>query len=438
MLFTQIRALYIDGRKEMSTNNEDISFLNPKCVYFPTSAGDVVYSPLVEVGDEVLKGQPILERIGRFGHPICSPVSGTVTAKKKMWHQIGKMVEMLEITNNGKEETVPSWGEKLEELTKDKIVERIKNAGIVGLGGAGFPTYVKYLPVKPADVVIINAVECEPYITTDYAMILKRADAVMRGIEYLMIASGAPKAVIAVKKTKKPDIEALEAVIGDHPNISLYLDKDDFIAGWERYIVEHIMKKTYNTLPSEIGVVVNNVKTVIAVCDAVEKNIPLIEKMVTFTGEGLAKPCNVMVKIGTKASDVIAEIGGYAEGLENAYFIAGGPMMGKSIMFDDLVITENLGCILVKPNTDHQNNPSCMGCGKCSEVCPAFLTPTEIKVALDNNDMDALNQLNTLKCIQCGSCSYVCPSRVDITEVVGKAKEALKKANALKVQKAGK
>lgn len=438
MLFKQIRGLHINGRKEMSVKNGVVSFLNPKCVYFPTVVGNTIYTPLVEVGDDVLKGQPILERPGRFGHPICSSVSGKVTSKKKMWHSSGKMVEMLEITNDGNESTVENYGEKLEVLTKEGIIERIKNAGIVGMGGAGFPTYVKYLPVKSAEILIINAVECEPYITADYTLILTEVEKLMRGIEYMMIACGAKKAAIAIKKTKKTAIEVLNEAVKTHENISVFLLNDVYPAGWERYVVEHVTGKTYAGLPSEAGAVVNNVQTAISVCEAVEENKPLIEKVVTFTGEGLVMPCNVRVKIGTKVSDVIAEIGGYVENLDSAYFIAGGPMTGKSIMFDELVITNSLGSIIVKKNEDHQNNPSCMGCGKCAEACPAFLTPTEIKAAFDNNDINALNQLNVMKCVQCGLCSYVCPSRVDITEIVGKAKDATAKANALKAQKAGK
>lgn len=438
MLFTQIRGIHINGRKDMSTKNAVVSFLNPKNVYFPIIVGNAVYTPLVEVGDEVLMGQPILERSGRFGHPVCSSVSGKVTAKKKMWHASGKMVEMLEITNDGEERTIENWNDKLTNLTKDNIIERMKTAGIVGLGGAGFPTYVKYLPLKPADILIINAAECEPYITADYTLILNDTEKLFRGVEYMMIASGAKKAVIAIKKTKKPAIKTLNNAVKNHSNIEIYLLDDVYPAGWERYIVEHVTKKTYSGLPSEAGAVVNNVQTAIAVCEAVEENKPLIEKMVTFTGEGLVKPCNVKVKIGTKISDIISNIGGYIDSLDDAYFIAGGPMTGKSIMFDELVITNSLGSIIVKPKIDHKNNPSCMGCGKCAEACPALLTPTEIKTAYDNNDIDGLNKLNVTKCVQCGLCSYVCPSRVDITEIVGKAKDATIKANALKSQNTGK
>lgn len=438
MLFTQIRGIHINGRKDMSIKNEPISFLNPKNVYFPLVIGNVIYKPLVEIGDSVLKGQPILERSGRFSHPICSSVSGKVTAKKKMWHSSGKMVEMLEIANDGEENSFYNNDKNLDNLTKDFIIERMKEAGIVGLGGAGFPTYVKYLPLKPADVLIINAAECEPYITADYTLIINETEKLLKGIEYMMIACGAKRGVIAIKKTKKAAVNALKNALTNHQQIEIHLLNDVYPAGWERYIVEHVTKNTYSGLPSDVGAVVNNVQTAIAVCESVEENKPLIEKMVTFTGEGLVNPCNVKVKIGTKVSDVISSIGGYVDNLEEAYFIAGGPMTGKSIMFDDLVITNSLGSIIVKPKIDHQNNPSCMGCGKCAEACPAFLTPTEIKVALDNGDMEGLNKLNVTKCVQCGLCSYVCPSRVDITEIVGKAKDAVLKANALKSQKAGK
>ena len=167
MILRKIKGLHIDGRKEMSLQSEIIPFLNPKFVYFPTVSGNVIYKPVVSVGEKVLKGQVILQRTDRFAHPVCSSVSGEVTAVKKMWHPFGKMVEMLEIKNDFEEKTVESWGQPLTELTKETIVKRVQEAGIVGLGGARFPTFVKYQPVLDIHTLIVNAAECEPYLTCD-------------------------------------------------------------------------------------------------------------------------------------------------------------------------------------------------------------------------------------------------------------------------------
>ena len=431
MLFKSIKGVHLDGRKEMSIKSEIVPFLNPKFVYFPTVSGTVVYKSLVSVGDKVLKGQPILQRVDRFGHPVCRSVSGEVSAMKKMWHPVGRMVEMIEIKNDFEETTVETIGQGLVELSKENIVERVKNAGIVGQGGAGMPTYVKYQPVADQEVLLVDACECEPYITVDHMLIKTNVEELIRGTKYVLIATGAKEAKICVKKTKKELIEVLENACKEEANISVALVNDVYPAGWERYLVEKVTKKTYKALPSEVGVVVNNVQTIISVCQAVEQNMPCIEKVVTFSGEGLKNPCNVKVKIGSKASDVIESIGGYIDGLGDSYFIAGGPMTGKSIMFDEVVITANLNSVVVKVKEEAAAMP-CIGCGKCAEVCPVFLTPTEIKGAHESGDNDALNALNASACIQCGLCSYVCPSRVEITEAVGKAKEAVLKANALK------
>lgn len=431
MMLKNIKGVHLDGRKEMSIKSEVVPFLNPKFVYFPTVSGTVVYKSLVKVGDKVLKGQPVLQRVDRFGHPVCSSVSGEVSAIKKMWHPIGRMVEMIEIKNDFEETAVETIGEGLVELTKENIVERVRLAGIVGHGGAGMPTYVKYQPVADQELFLIDAAECEPYITSDYMLIKTDVEELIRGIKYILIATGAKEAKICVKKTKKEIIDILEAACAAEENISVFLVKDVYPAGWERYLVEKTTKKSYKALPSEIGVLVNNVQTVISVCKAVEQNMPCIEKVVTFSGEGLINPCNVKVKIGAKASDVIEAIGGYVAGLGESYFIAGGPMTGKSIMFDEVVITANLNSVVIKVKEEAPAMP-CIGCGKCAEACPVFLTPTEIKGAHESGDNDALNALNASACIQCGLCSYVCPSRVEITEAVGKAKEAVLKANALK------
>lgn len=433
MVFKKIKGVHIDGRKHMSCDAPIKDYLNPNFVYIPLVTGNVIYKSVVQANNHVLKGQIIANREGRFNHPVCSPVSGTIMGSKKMWHSSGRMVEMLEIANDFKEEAVADFGKKDErELNKEVIVEKMQAAGIVGLGGAGFPTFVKYLGNNTPEVLIINAAECEPYITADYALILSEADKLVRGIHYMMLASGAPKARIAIKKNKKPAIAALNEAVKNYPGVEVFLMKDVYPAGWEKYIVQKVVGKDYDGLPSSVGAIVNNVQTAIAVCEAVEENKPLIEKVVTFTGEGLKNPQNVRVKIGTLTSDVLEMIGGYKDDLGDSYFIAGGPMTGNSIMFDNLVISHSLGSVIVKPKVEHVNNPSCMGCGKCASHCPAFLTPTAIKAAYISNDIELLKQLNVTKCVQCGLCSYVCPSRVEITEFVGKAKDAVMKAAALK------
>lgn len=424
MLLNKIKGVHLDGHKDMSISSSIKDYLAPSHVYLPLVIGNLIYKKEVEIGDRVLKGQLILNRTDRFGHPVASPISGTVKGTKKMWYAGGKMIEMLEIENDFKEEAIEGFGVSLNnEITREFIIDRVKQAGIVGLGGAGFPTYVKYDTTAKIETVLINAAECEPYITADYMLIKTNCKKLLRGITYIIKATNAKRAYIAIKKTKIETIEILNNHLSEYPNISLVLLKDEYPAGWEKYIVEKALGVTYKGLPSEVGAVVNNVQTAIAVCEAVEENKPLIEKVITITGEGIAHPQNFRVKIGTNASNLIKECGGINEGIGEYWVIAGGPMTGRSIMSDNLVVSASLGSIIIKPKNIHENNPNCMGCGKCSSNCPAHLTPTEIMQAHDVDDVNGLRDLCVTKCIQCGLCSYVCPSRIEVTEKVGKAKD---------------
>lgn len=421
MPLKRIKALHLNGHKEISTASPIKEYLNPEYVYIPLITQSTVCDKLVNVGDYVYKGQKVCVRNDRFQHALHSPVSGKVTAFKKMWHASGKMVEMIEIQNDFEEKLDPSI-KGLTNLTKQTIIKAVKNAGVVGLGGSGFPTYIKYLPETPAEIVIINAAECEPYITADYMLIKEEADKLLRGITYIMTVTGAPKATIAIKKNKYEAIDVLKEAIQEYEGITISLVKDVYPAGWEKFLVHKVVGKDYDRLPSEVGAVVNNVQTAIAVCEAVEEGKPLIEKVVTLTGDGIKEPQNFRVKIGTKISDLVDLAGGYIDEEKPTYLIAGGPMTGKSIVFDDLVINNCLGSVIVKIKDERENNPECLGCGKCAEVCPVYLTPIEIKRTLDNKDTVYLKALSAEQCIECGLCSYICPSRIELTDATSKAK----------------
>lgn len=430
----QIHGLHISehkGHKELSLTHDMVEFLTPEFIYIPLIEQGSVCTPCVSVGDKVVVGQVVANKTGRFSLPVHSSVSGEVTSiDKKMWHAMGKMVSCIEIKNDyleTKSETIQS--NDVNSLTREDIIEIMKNCGIVGLGGASFPTYVKNNVTQPIDHLLINAAECEPYINNDY-FILKTNDLrekFIRGVKYAMIACGANDAVIAIKKNKKHLIEMLEEDLKDSPNIKLYYLNDVYPAGWEKYIVQHVTKKTYKNLPSEAGCVVNNVATLFSVCEAVEMNKPLIEKTVTFTGKGLKNPCVMYTKIGARVSECISQIKGYVEDLDpsNTYLIAGGPMTGRSIMFDTLVINRSFGSVIIMPKEEKKIELNCMGCGKCADNCPVDLSPILIKQAVEDKDKKAMQELCAFKCMQCGLCSYICPSKIELTEAVGKAKTAL-------------
>ena len=430
-MFLKVHGIKLHGKKRLSINNIIENVLKPNFVYFPLVQHGVSYKKVVEIGALVKMGQPILYREDRYANPVCSSVSGRVSDIKKMLNSKGQLVEMIEIANDFKEEPYYTPATNLE-LSKDELVNKIKNAGIVGLGGAGFPTYVKYLPKQNAKLVIINAAECEPYITCDYISILENCKKLISGIKYIMKVNGAKKAVIAIKKAKVEAVALLEEELKNEKNIELFLLKDKYPVGWEKHIVERVTKKTYASLPREIGIVVNNVQTVIAVCEAVEENKPLIEKVVTISGEGIKNPKNLRIKIGTKFSSLLPYCGGYIDDLEEAFVIAGGPLSGTSWPTDDFVITSDVNNVVVLLKSDTVISLNCIGCGKCADICPVKLTPTLIKKAYEKNKLSTLEILNTTKCVRCGLCSYICPSRVDVSESVGLAKDLLLHAKDIK------
>lgn len=413
------------GHKEMSLANKPLEFLNPEYVYIPLVEQNTVCEAIVAVGDTVKVGQVIANKVGRFGLPVHSPVSGEVVAvDKKMWHSSGKMVNTIQIKNDfleTKVETIKATNPA--SLSKAEMIEMVKQNGIVGLGGSGFPSFVKYQLEEQVDYFIVNAVECEPYITVDYMLLMNDFDKVIRGMKYIMGIIGAPKGVIALKKKWKDLINHLQEQLEEEDSIELFLVKDEYPAGWEKYIVQRVTKKNYVSLPCEAGAVVNNSSTVAAVADAIEYNQPLVEKVVTITGEAVNTPTNLKVKIGTSIADILDKVGGYVEDLEDAYFIAGGPMTGTSIMFDSLVVNRSLGSVIVMPKDIKELNPECMGCGKCADVCPVFLSPIIIKETLEADNLNELKALRPNLCIECGLCSYICPSRIELTDAVAKAKK---------------
>ncbi len=429
MIFRKSTSIHISehpGHKHLSLATPPSEYLRPNYVYIPLVEGDACEA-LVAVGDHVKVGQVVAQRKGRFELPLHSSVSGEVTSiNKKMWHSSGMMVNMIEIKNDFEETQDESIKpNQVADLSRAEMAKIVKDCGIVGLGGSGFPTYVKYSSNCTIHTIVVNAVECEPYLTADYTLLKSKTDALMRGIQYVMKMTGAEKAAICIKKDKVEAIELLNRHLKQ--GISIFPVKDVYPAGWEKYLVQQVTKMTYRALPSEVGVIVNNTATVIAVADAIEYNKPLVEKMVTFTGEALKSPQNVMVKIGSLAGDVIEAIGGYQEDVKDANFVVGGLMTGKALLFDSLVINRALGGIIVLPKAPQAPALPCMGCGKCTEICPVFLSPILIKNALDKKDKELLKDLKAEKCMLCGLCSYICPSRVELTEATGKARETVLK-----------
>ena len=432
-MFRKINGIHIgeyEDHKHISDNKEILDFLTPEYIYVPLVESGSICEVKVNEGAHVNVGDVVAFRTGLFALPIHSSISGTViSCNKKMWHSSGKMVDCIQIKNDFQETKSESGFAKIGEPSAEDIKNIAQNKGIVGLGGSGFPTFVKYGAGKPMDYVILNGAECEPFITADYRLMIENPHEILKGLTYIMKAVNASKGVVAIKKNKTEAINAINAAITELylKNVEVFLLKDEYPAGYEKYIVQRVAGKTYKALPAEAGCVVNNVSTAFALYEAVELGKPLIEKVVTFTGYGLNNPRNVRVKIGTNAAEVIEKIGSYNPKFSDMLLITGGPMTGSTMFADNVAINRALGCILVLPKKEPKKTEPCLGCGKCSAICPMMLTPTEIKRVHAIKDTKLLESLKPQKCIQCGLCSYVCPSRIDLTEAVGKAKAFLMK-----------
>ena len=389
--------------KHMSMN-ELKSFLNPKDIYL--EQGD---SKLL-VGDYVYKYQTIGHK-EKFNVPIISSVSGTVTDIKDGYIKIKN--DLLEKTEK---EII---NRDVSKIKKEEFLDIIEKAGIIGMGGAGFPTHMKYKTDKNIELLIVNAVECEPYITADYSIMNEKCNELLEGINNIIKINKINNAILAIKKTNVEVIKKFKEIIDKYPKIELRIVRDIYPMGWERTLIKEVTKKEYNILPIELGIVVNNISTIFAINNALKHDIPLVERIITITGENVKNPGNVMVKIGTSVNEILKFMGGI---LDDSVLISGGPMMGVEINKTDY-IKPQMNCILVLPKPKEENIINCLRCGKCVSACPANLAPVLIK---ECSNKEELIKLQVNKCISCGLCSYICPSRIDLRNIVNEKKEVIK------------
>lgn len=428
---------HIAGHKGLTTSSPIIEIEKEKVekVYLPLlSPNGKEITLCVADGDKVLVGTKYGIRTD-FYVPQYSPVSGTIIGKEKRYSAvIGRPIDHLVIENDF---TYTEAQDVLKvvslEDSKEVIFEAIKEAGLVGLGGAGFPTYVKYNNPQNIDSIIVNAVECEPYLTTDFFATQQEPEMLCKAVQFLIKVSGASKAIIAYKQhkgvEKEPIEAALEKVVGNYPNVELRRVPDVYPMGWERLLVKTITGKEYNALPSEAGVIVNNVQTIIALGHALLEGKPLTKKLVTVSGDGIASPCNIWCPIGTPAKTLIDACGGYTA--EDVNVVPGGPMCGKAALKDEFPINAQMGAICVFKYKPIKAEP-CLRCGACSDHCPMGLQPVELQIALKQNDAERMAKLKGNLCMSCGMCSYICPSKIDVTGNMNKMKLRLKIAQMKK------
>ena len=397
-------------------------YLKPEFVYIPLeNKNGVEYKHLVKNGDYVYKGQ-IVAINPKLNFPIHSSVSGYAIIGSNKIINNGKEVKCVVIQNDFKEKYEKSRIKVKSNITKEEFINMLKDSGITGLGGSDFPTFLKYNN-ENIKYLLVNGVECEPYISCDKAVMYNYAEEILEAIDKVSEIMDITNTYIVVKKSSEKVLKALKKYIGTYPNIKLNLVDDIYPNGWERLVVKNTLGITYDKYPTEKGIIISNVSTMDAIYEMLKYNRPLTERIITITGPGVTKKCNIKVKIGTLASEVISSIGGY-KNIKNPLFVVGGPMMGVSVPTDDVIITKDVNAIMVLNNSFEKKLP-CITCGKCAEVCPVSLKPVLIMKTIDKEKK--LKYLNPNKCIECGLCSYICPSKIEVREFVKAAKKKVNK-----------
>ncbi len=395
--------------------------------------GDLIYplsqhigapaTPIVKKGDKVLVGQKIAEATGFVSAPIYASVSGTVKAVEPHRVVTGDDVMSIVIENDGlyEEVTYPAC-KSLEDYTKEEIIEKVKEAGIVGMGGAGFPTFIKLSPKEPEKIeyVIVNGAECEPYLTSDYRRMLEEPEKVIGGLKAILRLFDGAYGIIAVEDNKKDCIELLKRLTKDENKILIKALKTKYPQGAERQLIYATTGREINSkmLPADAGCVVNNIDTVVAIHQAVTLGYPLMERIVTVTGDAIRKPCNFKVRIGTNYHELIEEAGGFK--VQPEKIISGGPMMGFGIFDLDVPTTKTASALLClkKDDVTAMEDSPCIKCGRCVEVCPGRVVPSKLMVYAIQGNEEAFLKNNGMECCECGCCSYVCPAKRPLTQTI--------------------
>ena len=406
----------------------------------PTS-GEMVYplsqhigapaKAIVKVGDEVLVGQKIAEAGGFISAVVVSSVSGKVKKIEPRVTAGGAKSISIVIENDGLYTAVEGLGEDRDatKLSKQEIRDIVREAGIVGLGGAGFPTNVKLTPKDESkiDYVIVNGAECEPYLTCDYRMMIEEPERLVGGLKVMLQLFENAKAVIGIENNKPKAIEKLRALVKDEPKITVEPLRTKYPQGGERSLIYAVTGREINSsmLPADAGCVVDNVNTVMAIYDAVCKRTPILERVITITGDAIKEPQNFKVRTGMNYNDIIEAAGGFVG--EPKKILSGGPMMGQAMYTTDVPVTKNSSSLTCFLEDEVEKNPEspCIRCGRCGEVCPEFLVPVLMMQTCMAGNSEGYEKLYGMECIECGSCSYICPARRPLTQAFKQMKRRI-------------
>ena len=412
-----------DG-KELSKNR-------PIQEYKPV--GDLVYplsqhigapaKAVVAKGDRVLAGQRIAEAGGFVSAHIYASVSGTVKAIEPRRVPSGDMVMSIIVENDGLyEEAIYPEEADIDALSREEKIKRIQEAGVVGMGGAGFPTHVKLSPKEPEKIefVIANCAECEPYLTSDYRRMLEEPEKVIGGLKVALSLFENARGILAVEDNKPDCVELLKKLTKDEPKITVKALKTKYPQGSERQLIYAVTGRAINSsmLPADAGCVVDNVDTLVAIDQAVRFGKPLTQRIVTVTGDAIKEPGNFLVRIGTNYQELVDAAGGFKA--EPAKIISGGPMMGIALFSLDVPVIKTSSSILCLTEDDVQKwEPGpCINCGKCAEVCPGRVLPSRLADFAEHYDEENFLKYNGMECCECGCCSYICPAKRRLTQSI--------------------
>ena len=421
--------------KEMSTKVAELHTISPKQVVIPMLQHiGAPCTPLVQVGDHVLRGQKIGDGEG-LCVPVHASISGTVVAVEPRLHTNGRMIPAVVIENDFQDTPVEvkPLDMSINEMDMDEVLHRIREAGIVGMGGAAFPGNVKALSAMGnVDTLIANACECEPYITADDSLLRTNPQQVLEGMQILRHILKPSRTVLAVEDNKAVAIEKVQSILKNYPGIELAVLPTRYPQGAEKQLIQALTGREVEPgkLPVSVSCAVFNVSTYAAIFRAVRHGYPVTQRIVTISGEAIAEPQNFVVRIGTSFHDLIEVAGGLHDKTERV--ISGGPMMG--IAQSDLCVpvvkaTNSILCLL-KDENGAAENPVCLRCGKCVSVCPMRLQPLYMYRFANAKRTDELNRLHILDCIECGSCAFTCPGKLPLVETFRKGKQMVREASA--------
>ena len=411
--------------KELTMDKEIVEYLPKGDMVYPVSQHiGAPAKPVVKKGDRVLAGQLIAEAGGFVSANIHSSVSGTVKAIEARLTSSGSKVNSIIIENDNKYESVEFTpvSKPVSELQRDEILDAIKAAGVVGMGGAGFPTNVKLSPKNTDEIdrIIVNASECEPYLTSDYRRLMEQPEKIIEGLRIALHLFKGSKGIIAVENNKPEAIKLLRKKLGTDSDITVHSMKTKYPEGAERQLIYANTGRYINSkmLPADVGCIVHNVDTIYSIYEAVREGKPLITRIVTVTGDAIENPCNFKVRTGTSYAELVEAAGGFKG--TPAKIISGGPMMGKAIYSLDIPITKSSSAILcLSQDEASEYEPSaCIRCGRCVSVCPGRVMPNQLARLANAGEIDAFIKYNGMECCECGCCSYICPAKRPLTQVI--------------------